>query len=151
MDFLPFISTVFIVISAVLLLVGWRHIKKGEEEKHKKTMIASAVFAVLFLIVYISRTVIIGNTSFGGPDHIKLYYTIFLIFHIILSTVSFVFGVVTIRAALKGNYMKHRKLGPITGVIWTLTAITGVMVYLMLYVFYRGGETTSLIKAILGI
>ncbi len=151
MEFLPFISTVFIVISAVLLLIGWRYIKKGEEEKHKNFMIASAVFAVLFLIFYISRTALIGNTSFGGPDHIKMYYTVFLIFHIVLATTSFVFGVITIRTGLKGNYAKHRRLGPVTGVIWTLTAITGVMVYLLLYVFYSGGETTSLIKAILGI
>jgi putative membrane protein len=34
--------------------------------------------------------------------------------------------------------------------IWFFTAITGVAVYLLLYVFYRGGETTSMIKAILG-
>src|SRR5690625_1325905 len=151
MDFLPFISTVFIVISAILVIIGWRQIIKGDEAKHKKSMIASAVFAILFLIVYLSRTALVGNTAFGGPDNIKIYYTIFLIFHIVLSTTSFIFGVVTMRVAFKGNFKKHKKIAPITSVIWLFTALTGVIVYLLLYVIYRGGETTSLIKAILGI
>jgi|SRR5690625_4323340 len=151
MQFLPFISTVFILISAILVAIGWRLIIKGHEEKHKKTMIAAAVFALLFFIVYITRTILVGNTAFGGPDHIKIYYTIFLIFHIILSTTGAVFGVVTLRLAFKENYVKHKKLGPVTSVIWLFSALTGIIVYLLLYVFYRGGETTSLIKAILGL
>lgn len=150
MDFLPFISTIFIIISAIMLIIGWRHIRKGDEEKHKKAMLTAATFAILFLIVYLSRTVLIGNTSFGGPDHIKIYYTIFLIFHIVLSSIGFILGVITITLAYKGKYAKHKKIGPVTAVIWIATAITGVAVYLLLYVFYKGGETTSLIKAILG-
>jgi putative membrane protein len=151
MNFLPFISTVFIIISAVLVAIGWRQIKKGEEEKHKKTMIAGAIFAVMFLIIYVSRTALLGNTSFGGPDHIKIYYTIFLVFHIMLSTTGAVLGVITIRWGLIGYNAKHKKIGPITAVIWLLSAITGVVVYLLLYVFYPGGDTTSLIKAIFGL
>ncbi len=52
---------------------------------------------------------------------------------------------------LKNNLVKHRKIGPVTSVIWFFTAITGVAVYLLLYIFYKGGETTSVFKAILGL
>ncbi|MDK7951380.1 DUF420 domain-containing protein, partial [Staphylococcus lugdunensis] len=45
----------------------------------------------------------------------------------------------------------HRKIGPIASIIWFFTAITGVAVYLLLYILYPGGETTSLIKATLGL
>lgn len=147
---LPTISTFLIVLSAVLVAIGWSLIRKKKVEAHKKTMLAAAVSAVLFLIIYISRTILLGNTSFGGPDELKLYYTIFLIFHIILATTGAIFGVVTIRAGLKNNLVRHRKLGPITAIIWFFTAITGVAVYLLLYVFYKGGEVTSVFKAILG-
>ncbi|MBE1553588.1 DUF420 domain-containing protein [Sporosarcina limicola] len=147
---LPTISTFFIVLSAILVAIGWGLIRKKKIEAHKKTMLAAAVFAVLFLIIYVSRTIFVGNTAFGGPDSLKVYYTIFLVFHIVLATTSAVFGVVTISAGLKNNLVRHRKLGPITSVIWFFTAITGVAVYLLLYVFYKGGETTSAIKAILG-
>lgn len=148
--FLPTLSTFFIVLSAILVAIGWGFIKQKKIEAHKKTMLAATVAAVLFLTIYISRTIIVGNTSFGGPDNLKIYYTIFLIFHIVLATSSAGLGVVTIRAGLTNNLALHRKIGPVTGVMWFFTAITGVAVYLLLYVFYKGGDTTSMIKAILG-
>ena len=147
---LPTLSTSFIVISAVLVAIGWILIYKRKVEAHKKVMLAAGVAALTFFIIYASRTVFIGNTAFGGPDELKIYYTIFLVFHIILATVGAVFGIVSIVTGLKTNYKLHRKIGPITSIIWFFVAITGVAVYLLLYVFYKGGETTSVIKAILG-
>ncbi|MGP4062151.1 DUF420 domain-containing protein [Halobacillus litoralis] len=150
MPLLPTLSTVFIVLSAVLVAIGWALIIKDRRRAHKKVMIAAAISALTFFIIYLSRTIFVGNTSFGGPDDIKIYYTIFLIFHIFLATVGAVFGIVTLSLAYKRKIAKHRKLGPVTSVIWFCTAITGVAVYLLLYIIYDGGTTTSMIKAILG-
>ncbi|MFJ8066237.1 DUF420 domain-containing protein [Psychrobacillus sp. NPDC096426] len=147
---LPTISTFFIVLSAILVAIGWVLIKQRKIEAHKKTMIAAAISALIFFIIYASRTIFIGNTAFGGPDNIKIYYTIFLVFHIVLATTGAVFGIVTIVLGFKNNITKHRKIGPITSIIWFFVAITGVAVYLLLYVFYHGGDTTSVIKAIIG-
>jgi len=147
---LPTISTFFIVLSAVLVAIGWALIKQKKIDAHKKMMTAAAISALIFFIIYASRTIFIGNTAFGGPEDIKIYYTIFLIFHITLATTGAVFGLVTLYLGYKNNIKKHRKIGPITSVIWFFVAITGVAVYLLLYVFYHGGETTSVIKAILG-
>lgn len=147
---LPTISTLFIVLSAILVAIGWKLIREKKIEAHKKTMIAAAFSALFFFIIYVSRTAFIGNTSFGGPEHLKIYYTVFLIFHIILATVGAILGVVTLYAGLKDKLDHHRKIAPMTSIIWFFTAITGVAVYLLLYVFYKGGETTSVIRAILG-
>jgi putative membrane protein len=150
MQILPTLSTSFIVLSAVLVAIGWRLIVTDKPKAHKKVMIAAAISALLFFIIYMSRTVFSGNTSFGGPEELKIYYTIFLIFHIFLATTGAVFGLVTLYLAFKRNITKHRRIGPITAVIWFGSAITGLAVYLLLYVFFNGGQTTSLIKAILG-
>jgi len=147
---LPTISTFFIVLSAVLVAIGWTLIKQKKIEAHKKTMFAAAISAILFFIIYVSRTIFVGNTAFGGPDEYKIYYTIFLVFHIFLATTGAVFGISTLLTGYKNNLKIHRKLGPITSIIWFFTAITGVAVYSLLYVIYQGGETTSVIKAILG-
>ena len=147
---LPTISTTFIVLSAITVAIGWYFIKQRKIEAHKKTMLWAAIFAIIFFIIYASRTIFVGNTSFGGPDHLKIYYTLFLIFHIFLATTGAVFGIVTLLTGYKSQFIKHKKLGPITSIIWFFTAITGVAVYLLLYIFYRGGETTSVIRAILG-
>ncbi len=147
---LPTISTLCIVLSGIFVAVGWYYIKQRKIEKHKKMMILAATFAVIFFTIYLGRTVFIGNTSFGGPDYIKVYYTIFLIFHILLATAGAVFGIRTLWLGFKDRLDEHRKIGPVTSIIWFGTSVTGVFVYLLLYVLYPGGETTSLLKAILG-
>lgn len=147
---LPTISTTFIVLSAITVAIGWAQIKQRKIEKHRRTMTLAAVFAVIFFVIYASRTIFIGNTSFGGPDDIKIFYTVFLIFHITLATIGAVFGIISLYTGYKNKLDRHRKLGPVTSVIWFFTGITGVAVYLLLYVIYEGGETTSVIKAILG-
>jgi putative membrane protein len=147
---LPTISTTFIVLSAITVAIGWVQIKQRKIESHRKTMTLAGIFAIIFFLIYASRTIFIGNTSFGGPDEIKIYYTLFLIFHITLATIGAVFGIVSLVSGYKNNLKLHRKLGPITSIIWFCTGITGVAVYLLLYVIYHGGDTTSVIKAILG-
>ncbi|MED4452737.1 DUF420 domain-containing protein [Metabacillus fastidiosus] len=147
---LPTISTSFIVLSAVFVAVGWYLIRQKRVQDHQKMMMFAAIFAVLFFIIYASRTIFVGNTAFGGPDNIKMYYTIFLVFHVTLATVGAVLGIIMLVTGFKDNLERHRKLGPTTSIIWFFTAITGVAVYLLLYVIYHGGETTSVIKAILG-
>ncbi len=147
---LPTISTVFIVLSAILVAIGWVLIVKRKIEAHKKVMFAAGVAAVIFFIIYASRTLFIGNTAFGGPEELKIYYTFFLIFHITLATTGAVFGIISLWTGYKNNMKVHRRIGPISSIIWFFTAITGVMVYLLLYVIYEGGETTSVFKAILG-
>ncbi|WP_404462124.1 DUF420 domain-containing protein [Sutcliffiella horikoshii] len=148
---MPTISTFFIVLSAIFVAIGWYLISKRKIEAHKKAMFFAAIFAIIFFVIYASRTIFVGNTSFGGPDDIKVYYTIFLLFHITLATVGAVMGIITLWTGYKNKLEKHRKLGPITSIIWFSTAITGVAVYLLLYVIYQGGETTSVFKAILGL
>ncbi|MFP4977033.1 DUF420 domain-containing protein [Paenibacillus sp. CN-4] len=146
----PTISTSFIVISAVLVAVGWRQIIKGKRDAHKKTMIYAAVAALLFFIVYVSRTLFVGNTSWGGPESLQPLYQVFLIFHIVLATVAAVFGLTTLTLGFQAKYAKHRKWGRITAVMWFVTAVTGVVVYVLLYVFYPGGHTKPVWEVILG-
>ena len=148
MPFLPTISTFFIVLSAILVAIGWIFIAKKKYKAHRISIILASISALSFFILYMSRTLFLGNTAFGGPDDIKIYYTIFLIFHIFLATTGGIFGIISLTLAFKRKITKHRKIGPYTSVIWFFTAITGVAVYLLLYVLYDGGHSTSLFKAI---
>ncbi|ANU10446.1 hypothetical protein A1A1_04247 [Planococcus antarcticus DSM 14505] len=147
---LPTISTFFIVLSAILVAIGWNLVLRRKIEAHKKVMVGAGAAALTFFIIYMSRTIFVGNTAFGGPDELKIFYTVFLIFHITLATTGGIMGLITIYWGWKNQLVKHRKIGPITSIVWFSTAITGVMVYMLLYVFYEGGHTTSVFKAILG-
>ena len=151
MSILPVISTSFIVLSAILVAVGWRYMRKKDRERHAKLMSIASIFAVLFFVTYVSRTVFIGNTAFGGPSEAAIYYHLFLIFHIFLSTIAAILGLVVLYYAFKKNFAKHKRWGPIASIIWFFTAGTGVAVYLLLYVIYPPGETTNMFRAILGL
>ncbi|MFD1955622.1 DUF420 domain-containing protein [Paenibacillus thailandensis] len=149
-EIMPAISTSFIVISAVLVAIGWRYAVKRRFAEHERVMTGGAVTALLFFIVYLSRTVLVGNTSWGGPDWLKPYYLIFLLFHIVLATVAAVFGITTLLLAWNKKFAKHRRWGRITATIWLPTAVTGVFVYVLLYWMYPGGHTKPVFEAIFG-
>ncbi|WP_028596727.1 DUF420 domain-containing protein [Paenibacillus assamensis] len=146
----PTISTFFIVLSAILVAIGWRQIIKGKRKEHERTMKQAAIAAILFFIIYVSRTIFVGNTSWGGPESLKTIYLVFLLFHIVLATVAAVFGLTTLYLGFKKKYDKHRKLGRVTATIWFITAATGATVYVLLYILYPGGHTKPVIDAIFG-
>lgn len=145
---LPLLSTLCIIISGVFVAMGWRAILKKKRAKHKKLMIIGAIFALIFFILYMTKTIVVGSTSFAGPDNVRVAYLIFLLFHMVLATTSAVFGLVTLFLAFTGRFLKHKKLGRITVVMWIITVITGVTVYALLYLIYPSGETNSLLEAI---
>ena len=148
-DIFPILSTICIIISAILVAFGWYLIINGKKIAHKQAMISAAYLAILFFAIYTARTLLIGNTTFGGPENLKPYYSTFLIFHIFLAVTGVGFGTVTIRYASKGQFKKHKKFGPLASVIWFFSATTGLCVYLILYVIWGPGPVKSMIDAIL--
>ena len=147
---LPAISTSFIVISAILVAIGWSLAIKRRLAAHKKVMIAGSIAALLFFVIYMSRTIFVGNTEWGGPDHLKTAYMTFLFFHITLDTVAAVFGITTLTLAFRERFATHRIWGRVTSIIWFFTAITGVIVYVLLYLMYPGGHTKPVLDVLFG-
>ncbi|MDQ0189609.1 DUF420 domain-containing protein [Alicyclobacillus cycloheptanicus] len=147
---LPDIDEACIFLSAVIMAVGWYFIRRGRVEVHKRLMLTGSVLAVLFFLLYVARTIFIGDATFDGPQNWHAAYYTFLQAHSILATVAAVLGIITLTFAFRRNFRRHRKIGPWTVVIWFVTAATGTMVYLLLYVIYPSGNTTSLLHAWLG-
>jgi putative membrane protein len=149
---LPLLSTIFIATSGILVAIGWYQILKGRRELHQKFMVSGAIFALVFFLIYVSRTIFIGNTAFSesAPVAIRDAYYVFLLCHIIFATTSGIFGIITLLFAYKKKFAKHKKIGRYTAVMWLITSPSGVMVYLLLYIMYPGGSTKPVIDAILG-
>ena len=96
-------------------------------------MLAAFTTSMLFLISYLTYHAQIGSKHYTGPVP-ALYFTI-LISHTLLAVTVPVLAIMTLRRALKGDYVRHRALAKWTWPIWMYVSVTGVIVYLMLYRF----------------
>jgi putative membrane protein len=99
------------------------------------SMLTASVFAALFLIVYVSRYLLLGSKIYPGDGVSRTVYLIILVSHIVIAIVVAPLAFVTLRRALAGRYGLHRKIARITLPLWVYTAITGWIVYMMLYMF----------------
>ncbi len=63
---LPWINEAFIISSAIVFGFGWWQIRRGHRETHRRLMITGSILAALFFISYVFKTVVVGDTTFGG-------------------------------------------------------------------------------------
>jgi putative membrane protein len=71
-----------------------------------------------------------------GVGHRSLYLAI-LASHVSLSIVALPLVLVTFHLALTGRFAMHRRIARSTFPIWLYVSVTGVVLFLMLYVALR--------------
>ena len=136
---LPTINAALNGLATILLMVGYGFIRKGEREKHKKTMLTafgtSVLFLVFYLIYHFALQSYTGDASrkFQGEGLIRPVYYFILITHVVLAAAVPVLAWMTIRRGLKQQWEAHRRIAKITFPIWLYVSITGVVIYFMLY------------------
>ncbi|HVB11197.1 MAG TPA: DUF420 domain-containing protein [Bacillota bacterium] len=134
--------------SAVAMAIGWGLIRRRNIPAHRRAMLTAAALALAFFLSYALHTLLVGDTSFGGPAGWRTPYLIFLQIHTLLATVAGVMGIITLRWALRKEFSKHRRIAPWTASLWFVAAGTGLVVFLMLYVVFPSGPTTNMFKAL---
>ncbi len=131
---LPTLNAILNSIGTIFLLIGYISIKKGNKEKHKKYMIAAVVTSALFLISYLTYHYMVGSVPYPYYDWTRTVYFVILIPHIILAALMAPFILYGLGMALKGNFEKHKKLMRFVWPVWIFVSVSGVVVYLMLYI-----------------
>ncbi len=130
---MPALNALLNATSAVLLLIGKRHIRRGNRAAHRKTMISAFVVSSLFLVCYLVYHALHGSTSFVGPDWARIAYLAILASHSILAAVVVPMAIVTLLRGLRDKVALHRRIARWTHPVWMYVSVTGVVVYLMLY------------------
>ena len=133
-DWLPLLNAALIVISGICLSIGYFCIRSRKIVWHRRLMLTATVFAALFLIVYVTRYALLGSKIYPGDGVSRTVYLIILASHIIIAIVVAPLAFVTLRRALGGRFRLHRQIARITLPMWIYTAITGWVVYMLLYV-----------------
>ncbi len=134
---LPALNASLNTIAGILLLVGYVSIKQGKKELHKKLMISALMVSAAFLTSYLIYHYHVPSKKFPDLGWIKTIYLIILIPHIILAAIMVPMILKTFWHAFRGEWEKHKKIARITFPIWMYVSITGVVVYLMLYQWYK--------------
>ena len=130
---LPTVNAALNAIAAVLLLIGYREIRRGRIARHRAAMIAACGISALFLVSYVTYHVHAGSRPFTGQGPIRIVYFTILISHVILAAAILPLALVTLTRALRERFDRHRAIARWTLPIWLYVSVTGVAVYLMLY------------------
>ena len=135
-SYLPHLNACLNGTSAVLLFTGYTFIRKRNVTAHRACQIAALVMSVLFLVSYLTYHYYHGTTRFLGTGLVRPIYFTVLTSHTILAIVIVPLVALTFYRALRGDFVRHRRIARITLPIWLYVSITGVIVYLMLYQIY---------------
>ncbi len=130
---LPSINAALNATAAVLLVCGYRLIRRKRIQQHRKVMTAAFVVSCLFLIGYLTYHYQVGTVRFQRTGAIRTVYLSILLTHTILAAAVPVLAIVTLRRGLAQRFDRHRRIARWTLPIWLYVSVTGVVVYVMLY------------------
>ena len=133
---LPHLNATLNASSFVLLSSGYYFIRRKNVIAHRNCQIAALTASVLFLISYIVYHLHHGTTRFAGQGIARPIYFTILTTHTILAAVIVPFVIITVRRAMRGDFLRHKAIARWTLPMWLYVSITGVVVYLMLYHLY---------------
>ena len=133
---LPALNATLNATSAVLLVIGYRLIRRGRIQQHRRVMISAFVTSTLFLISYLIYHYNVHSRPVPGTGPIRTVYLTILFTHVVLAMVNLPMALVTLSRGLRARYDKHRRIARWTLPIWLYVSVTGVIVYLMLYRMY---------------
>ncbi len=123
-------------LATVLLILGFVLIKAGRETSHRRVMVGAFGVSVVFLISYLTYHALAGSVKFTGEGPVKYVYYAMLISHVILAATVPVLALRTIWLGYQNRLEEHRQIARITLPIWLYVSITGVLIYLFLYILY---------------
>jgi putative membrane protein len=135
---LPSLNASLNALSTAFIIAGLIAIKRERKKAHITAMVCALVTSTAFLASYLTyhwakEGVVTRFTEPGWP---KALYFFILFTHIPLAALILPLVFLTVIPALRARYDKHRRWAKITAPLWLYVSVTGVLVYLMLYVWF---------------
>lgn len=131
----PTINACLNFSAAVCLMLGWKAIARLDEKKHRTWMIAALFFSFTFLISYVTYHALHpGVTRYQGEGLLRAVYFFILLTHTPLAALIVPFVIAAVYFALRGERQRHTMITKRLLPVWLYVSVTGVAIYLMLYV-----------------
>ncbi|MEW6755555.1 MAG: DUF420 domain-containing protein [Candidatus Latescibacterota bacterium] len=130
---LPTLNAVLNTLSALLLIVGYRRIRRRDVHGHRRAMLGALLASALFLSSYLVYHGLAGSVPYPRHDWTRPLYFAVLIPHVVLAAVVVPFVAAVVWRALRRQFGPHRRLARWVWPVWIYVSLSGLGVYLMLY------------------
>lgn len=127
-------------LATIFLLLGYLRIRRDRVnwQGHRNLMMTALGISAAFLISYLIYHYQVGSVPYPHHDWTRPVYFTILVPHIILAAVMVPFILWMVIAAMRGKFTTHRRIARWTWPVWMFVSVSGVVVYLMLYVMPHG-------------
>lgn len=140
-----------IAVGLMVLLFGYYQARSKNFKNHRSLMLVAAAVNAAFLIQYIVRFSLGQETHFTGPEIVKNFvYLPILVIHITLAIATVGLVIIHLKRSLsheqwtnrnvpyfdkeyRGN---HRSFGKITFILWAISYVGGITIFLFLYILF---------------
>jgi putative membrane protein len=122
--------------AAALLVAGFISIRRHRVRAHRAFMLSAFAVSLAFFVTYCAYHYHVGDVRFSGRGWVRPVYFTILISHVSAAAVIVPLVLITLTRALRGRFVRHRRIARWTWPIWVYVSVTGVVVYLMVYRLY---------------
>ena len=129
---LALVNAVLTLASIACMALGYVAIRRRAIERHRNWMIAATAFSAAFMAVFVYRFAVFGFEPFQGQGAWKVVYYVVLLTHEPLAVVNIPLVLVALVLGLR-RAKAHAEIARPALLIWFITAVTGVAVYVLLH------------------
>lgn len=137
---LPALNATLNGISTLLILTGFTMIKREHKQAHALCMAGAIITSSLFLLSYLYYHYHMGHVRFTHLGWPRTLYFFILFTHLPLAICVIPLVVLTVTPALQQRFDAHKRMARWTLPIWLYVSVTGVLVYLMLYIWFPSAK-----------
>lgn len=132
-------------LATCFICAGLWFIRSERKQAHIVCMIAALISSALFLTGYLTyhylkEGLVTKFTHTGWP---RTLYFFILGTHTPLAVLVLPLILMAVTRALQANYAAHRRWARWAAPVWLYVSVTGVLVYMMLYVWFPPGAAPA--------
>jgi putative membrane protein len=133
---IPTVNATLNGLATVFLFLGWLAVRRGDHHRHMQFMLSALGVSTVFLAFYLYYHFNIGSvTRYHGAGFMRGLYLFILFTHIPLAMVVVPGCLTALWHAWKKRFDRHVRVTRWLWPVWMYVSITGVLIYLMLYIF----------------
>ncbi len=133
---LPTLNACLNLTAGLFLFLGYCSIKRGRRDLHRNFMVCALIASGLFLCSYLTYHYLSpGPTYYKKEGFLRVLYFTILLTHTPLAALIVPACIIAVYHAIKGQFDKHVRITRWLYPTWMYVSVTGVIIYLMLYVF----------------